>query len=143
MKKLINLLLFIVYLSVLFYLLFFSAYRNGVQGIVDYNFVPFKTITRYFTYSFRLAPTVVTDEFFGNILAFMPFGFYLPVLFSKIKSVGKVAFFSFILSLCVESAQFYFRVGVFDVDDLILNSLGGIIGYSIWVLFNRGRKRLS
>ncbi|WP_048824939.1 VanZ family protein [Bacillus sp. B-jedd] len=130
-------LVFILYLALLFYLLFFSAYRNGVQGIVDYNLIPFKTINRYFHYSFQPGLSMVTDEFFGNILAFLPFGFFLPFLFAKVKSTGLAAGWTFLLSLTVEIAQFIFRVGAFDVDDLILNTIGGSIGYSIWYIFLR------
>lgn len=128
-------LFFFLYLTLLFYLLFFSAYRNGVQGIVDYNLIPFKTINRYFHYSFQPGISMVTDEFFGNILAFLPFGFFLPFLFTKVKSAGLAAGWAFLLSLTVETAQFLFRVGAFDVDDLILNTVGGSIGYSIWYIF--------
>lgn len=123
----IYLILFVSYLSLLCYLLFLSAYRVSVNGLLTYNLVPFKTIVGYFAHFTHLS---LTDQFVGNILAFVPFGFFLPLLSIRLRS-------SFILivgltfgsSLLVEVIQFFTRVGAFDVDDLLLNTIGGIVGY--------------
>jgi glycopeptide antibiotics resistance protein len=125
MKNLIKL-CFLGYMGILFYLLFFSAYRHSVEGIVSYNLIPFKTIILYFQHFNGLA---LTDQFVGNILAFVPFGFLLPLIFSRSVSFLRIFGYSLLLSLTVEVAQLLFRVGAFDVDDLILNGLGGIVGY--------------
>ncbi|WP_316568975.1 VanZ family protein [Neobacillus sp. YIM B06451] len=128
---------FSFYTIVLFYLLFFSAYRTGVKGIIDYNLIPFHTIQRYFSSWNGLGPSLLTDEFFGNILAFLPFGFFIPFLFGKLATWAKIVACSFLLSLSVEIAQFAFRVGAFDVDDLFLNTLGGMIGFGVYALLRR------
>ncbi|WP_053369056.1 VanZ family protein [Bacillus sp. FJAT-27245] len=125
---------FSFYMAVLFYLLFFSSYRTGVKGIVDYNLIPFRTIERYFSSWNGFGPGMATDEFFGNIFAFFPFGFFLPLLFGKLATRARIATCSFMLSLSVETAQFAFAVGAFDVDDLILNTFGGMIGYGMYAL---------
>lgn len=125
---------FTFYMAILFYLLFFSAYRNGVKGIVDYNLIPLHTILRYIN---SWEGFSLTDEFFGNILAFLPFGFFMPLLFGKLDTRARVAAISFFLSLCVECAQFTFRVGAFDVDDLILNTVGGMIGFGFFTWSKR------
>ena len=65
---------------------------------------------------------------FGNVLIFMPFGFFLPMA-SRFRSIFATIFWSFMLSLAVEMFQFITKVGSFDVDDLLLNTLGGIIGH--------------
>ncbi|RDU35864.1 VanZ family protein [Neobacillus piezotolerans] len=122
---------FSFYMTILVYLLFFSAYRNGIKGIVDFNLIPLHTILRYFS---SWEGFSLTDEFFGNILAFLPFGFFMPLLFGKLATRARIAACSFLLSLCVETVQFSFRVGAFDVDDLILNTVGGMIGYGIFAL---------
>ncbi|WP_082686812.1 VanZ family protein [Bacillus sp. FJAT-27445] len=131
---------FSLYLFVLFYLLFFSAYRNGVRGIIAFNLVPFQTIGRYFANFKGLSPWMVTDEFFGNILAFLPFGFFMPFFFQQKKVLKRVALSSFLLSFAVEAAQFTFRVGAFDVDDIILNTIGGAAGYVVWLFLYRRRR---
>lgn len=125
---------FAVYIGTLFYLLFFSAYRKSVEGVVSYNFIPFQTIGQYF-YSFD--GLALTDQFIGNMLAFAPFGFLLPLIF--VMTFTKVLGYSFLLSLSVEFAQFFFRVGAFDVDDLILNVAGGGIGFLGYIVIKKSR----
>ena len=58
---------------------------------------------------------------FGNVIIFMPFGFFLPMA-SKYRSFLAAVFYSFTLSLCVETFQLLTKVGSFDVDDLLLNT---------------------
>ena len=65
----------------------------------------------------------------GNVVAFMPFGFFLPILWQKSGKLLYVTFWSFSFSLVVETIQLVYKVGTFDVDDLFLNTLGGIFGY--------------
>ena len=73
----------------------------------------------------------------GNVAAFLPFGFFLPVFSGRCKKFWRTAFYSFELSLLVELLQLVFRVGSFDVDDLLLNTLGGMAGYGLYRLFVR------
>ncbi len=120
---------FIGYVMVLAYLLFFSQYRNSVQGIVAYNIIPFQSISRYLDnfngFSFRL----MTDNFFGNMLAFYPMGLLLPVLIKRLRNVFSMTGIAFTFSFLVECLQFLFRLGAFDVDDMILNTTGAVVGY--------------
>lgn len=53
----------------------------------------------------------------------------MPVLAKKSNRILTVFLLSFILSLLIETTQLVFKVGSFDVDDLLLNSIGGILGY--------------
>ena len=64
---------------------------------------------------------------YGNILVFIPTG-VLIALSSNKHRISNAAIASFLLSLLLESMQLIFLMGAFDVDDLILNSLGGIVG---------------
>jgi len=59
----------------------------------------------------------------------VPFGFILPLLAKKFQKLSTVAFATFCLSLTFELLQLVFEFGSFDVDDLILNTIGGILGY--------------
>ncbi|WP_186577299.1 VanZ family protein [Aquibacillus kalidii] len=123
---------FSLYLLVLFYLLFFSAYRRGVKGSIDYNIIPFQSIYQYVSGFEKFGLHLLTDNFFGNMLAFVPLGLLLPILFSRMRSSRIVTIFSSLLSVSVETAQLIARVGAFDVDDILLNTVGGIIGYMIF-----------
>ena len=77
-----------------------------------------------------------------NILMFIPFGMYLRYYFKN--SLKKTVLFSFIFSLFLEVTQLtglYFiyphPYRLFDVDDLVINTLGGIIGYFVMGIFMR------
>lgn len=98
------------------------------------SLVPFKTIT---TYLFGKTPNFTYQLFhniLGNIFLFVPFAFLLPICFSKGRTLKESFLYSFLLSTLVELYQFTFRVGVLDVDDVILNVIGGIIGYIVYKL---------
>lgn len=126
-------LLFILYLLFLSYLLFFAYYRQSVI-ILDYNLTPFGTIALYFNLLATGYFHAWFTNFCGNILAFMPFGFLVPLLFKRFYIV-KTIILSSMVSLLVESLQLGFRIGSFDVDDIILNTIGGLCGYLVARIF--------
>ncbi len=128
-KTLLLYICFLSYFSLLLYLLFFSAYRQSVEGEIAYNLVPFRTIGAYFR---SFDGFSLTDPFIGNILAFLPFGFFLPIFWKMVDSIYKAVLWTFALSLSVEGSQFLFRVGAFDVDDLLLNTCGGGLGFGLF-----------
>ncbi|EKN71541.1 hypothetical protein BABA_00865 [Neobacillus bataviensis LMG 21833] len=92
------------------------------------NFIPFKTIYFYlFLADINLNIRIVNLA--GNIIGFVPFGFILPLLAKKFQKLSAVTVATFCLSLTFELLQLVFEFGSFDVDDLILNTIGGILGY--------------
>lgn len=95
----------------------------------SHNFIPFKTITYYLFLANDIKFDIRLENLTGNIIGFVPFGFILPLLLSKFHSFKKIGIATFCLSLTFEILQLIFRFGSFDVDDLILNTLGGMIGY--------------
>ena len=68
------------------------------------------------------------NNLLGNLLGFVPFGFLFPLLLPWFRNFFKILFAGFLLSLFYESAQLLFGLGISDVDDLILNTAGTIIG---------------
>ncbi len=136
--RIIGKILFILYILFLIYFLIFSEqYGREPDGqVYRYNLLPFKEIIRFWTYRYQIGAAATFANLAGNIIIFIPFGFFLP-LASKFRSLATTVFFSFILSLGVEMAQFISHVGSFDIDDLILNTLGGLIGYGLFTLFHR------
>lgn len=130
-QRVISQLVFILYLGVLFYFLFFSE-RYGRTDISDeyhYNLVLFREIKRFYRYREILGMKSVMINLAGNVVAFMPFGFFLPILWPRSGKFLYVAFWSFLFSLVAETIQLVYKIGTFDVDDLFLNTLGGIFGY--------------
>ncbi len=124
-------LLFGLYLVSMIYFLFFaeSMGRTSMGQEYHYNLQPFKEIQRYLTYYDVIGPYTVFLNLAGNILAFVPFGLFFPLLSRRSRSLWKVTLISFEVSLLVELIQLVTRVGSCDVDDMILNTLGGMIGY--------------
>jgi glycopeptide antibiotics resistance protein len=137
--KILEILLFIIYLILLVYFLFFaeSMGRTISNREYSYNLVPFKEIKRFIKYYKELGMTAVLTNIVGNIVCFIPFGFMLPILSTKIRKLILVGLVSFELSIVIEVAQLIFKVGSFDVDDLLLNTLGGMVGFLIYSITNR------
>lgn len=127
----------LTYVIFITYRLFFYAYSNNYRGQmtnVSYNLVLFKTVSNYIQHMNRLGFDILLYNLAGNIAAFMPLGFLLPLAFRGFNAL-KTYMVSFALILLAEVLQFVSRRGVFDVDDLLLNMLGSIIGYGIYKLF--------
>lgn len=78
----------------------------------------------------------VTIDTILNVILFMPLGFFLPLLYKEYKTIGKVTLAGFILSLSIELVQLFGR-GATDINDLITNVIGTIIGYAIYKLFHK------
>lgn len=129
--------LFIIYIIILTYFLFFSeSYgRTGNTGSYRYNLTPFKEIRRFIVYREQLGFYSVLVNVIGNIVAFAPFGFVLPIISQRNRRFLNVALLSLELTLTVETLQLLLKVGIFDVDDLLLNTVGGVLGYLCFALF--------
>ncbi len=135
--------LFAIYMMLLIYFLFFAESYGRAQGLEEYhyNLVPFREIGRYLRYPDVLGTYAVVTNLAGNIIGFLPFGAILPVLKRNLRSFGRILLLSFELSGMIEVAQLLTRVGSFDVDDIILNTLGGVLGYGIFAVCNRLRRK--
>ncbi|MEG0826630.1 MAG: VanZ family protein [Bacilli bacterium] len=127
-KELLNL-LFILYILCLFHVVTFQDVSWSSS-----NFVPFKEMFRY-----EIGSRLFFKNVVGNILMFIPYGFFTSYII-KAKKKSFVLLLILIASITVETTQFW--IGrVFDIDDILLNLLGGIVGYLIYrVLFNLREK---
>ena len=108
--------------------------NEKTQTSDSYNLTLFKEIRRFLLYRNILGWRAVFLNIFGNVLAFMPFGFFLPVIWVRTRHWYITVLLSFAMSLLVETMQLVGKVGSFDVDDLLLNTIGGFAGYIIFVL---------
>ncbi|WP_309484822.1 VanZ family protein [Bacillus aquiflavi] len=104
--------------------------------------MPFKTIT-YYLFLADINLNIRIENIVGNVIGFAPFGLMLPLLSKKFRRLKVVLLATFCLSLTFEIVQLVFHFGSFDVDDLILNTLGGVLGYIPTKLFMNSRKKLS
>lgn len=97
-----------------------------VQGFSRANFVLFSTINKYIN---RLDNWHAFKNIVGNIVLFIPLGFFIPLVSKNTKRFIRTMFNSFLFILFIESAQLITNIGSFDVDDFLLNMIGALIGY--------------
>ena len=128
-----------VYIIVLLFLVF-GADRME-QSDYHYNLVLFSEIKRFVKYRDVVGYYVFFANVVGNFVVFMPFGFLVPILGRKKRKFWFTALASFELSLSVECIQLITKTGCFDVDDIFLNTIGGILGYLVYALMQRKRDR--
>ena len=137
-------LLFIIYMCVLVYVVFFAEAmgRTPQDGYV-YNLTPLKEIKRFMKYIWDndALGRAARLNIFGNIIAFIPFGIYLPYTSESKLGFISTVLYTFSLSLTIELVQLITKVGSCDVDDIILNALGGGIGYILWYIYTKLRKK--
>lgn len=94
------------------------------------NFIPFKEMFRY-----EFGSQLFFKNVIGNMIMFIPYGFFASYIL-KVKKPTTVFLLTFIVSLTIEITQSL--IGrVFDIDDIFLNIIGGIIGYVLFYLTNR------
>ena len=94
-----------------------------------YNLELFKEIRRFWEYRDQVGMFAMFTNLLGNVVIFVPVGFFMPMA-SRYR-----------LSLCVETFQLLTKVGSFDVDDLLLNTIGGLVGYLIFSMCAAVRRR--
>ena len=135
--------LFILYLILLLYFLFFSEElgRAAAGRTYSYNLKPFKEILRFWNNRESLGMLAVVLNLAGNVMAFMPFGAILPVLSRPARGAFQITMLSLEFSFLIECFQLMLRVGSFDVDDMILNTLGGFLGYLVFAVCDKMRRK--
>jgi glycopeptide antibiotics resistance protein len=122
-----------LYLLLLTYLTFFSKFYGRTIKHRSINIIPMRTISEFLTCGYGTRAVMVNLA--GNIVAFMPMGFLLPMVFSKLDKLYKVLIASFLASFIIEMLQYTAGVGASDVDDVILNVVGAAVGWLVHRLF--------
>ncbi len=113
-------LIFILYILSLYYIVTYQDTNYGTN-----NFIPFKEIFRY-----KITSKLFIRNVLGNIILFVPLGIFLSY-YIKLKNMFPCLILSILISSCIEFIQA--KIGrTLDVDDIILNMLGGILGYFIY-----------
>lgn len=102
-------------------------FRFG-ESFGDANLVPFKTISRYA--AGEQGWFIAGLNLFGNILPFVPIGLLVGAANRTLNWQGALAL-AVAVGCAIEGAQLILRVGVFDIDDVILNAAGVMAGYGL------------
>ena len=132
--------MFVVYAIAMAYFLFFRHSFN-VGGTywehisMNINIVPFYTIKQNLYLILKqsnpyLVPHAIIN-LLGNIIGFIPFGILLPLLLKRARTFKRFFFYAISGIVLIELIQLFTLRGSFDIDDLILNMLGSLIGYMI------------
>ena len=124
---------FIIYLINLTYQLFLNPALRHVKVISSVNISPLKTIFLYYTtYTRHTLPIKnIILNMIGNVMLFMPFGYFVYVLFKPMRSFQPYFFFFLFMIVGVEVIQYIWKVGSADIDDIILNMSGVLILYIV------------
>ena len=123
----------ILYLVVLFDLTLFRFYQPGASA----NLVPFRTIAL----DLHKGGWEMVVNFVGNVVVFLPMGLLVPTLWRGRSPLLRVAVACLTLSTLIESLQFASGRRVADVDDVILNVAGGVLGGLVWIGLGGGHRR--
>lgn len=134
---------FLIYILILFKIVLFKY-----SGIIDFisgnkisfrslNIIPFKMFLTLRNEIESMGFIWAISNSLGNLLIFAPFGYLIPIVFKKINNISSIIVTSFSLSLFLELSQYILSIGSADIDDIILNTLGGIAGYLIYKLISK------
>ena len=107
----------------------FGGTHEGVP-----NFIPFKTILPYLIGEKGLLIGAI--NIVGNIILLVPVGLLMPYVFSAVN-LKKSFVFAILSGMLIEGMQSLLHVGIFDIDDVILNGLGYLIGYWTYLMLSR------
>ena len=141
MKRKLPLILFLLYSAIMLWMLFDRDRYDPTQTyqsqlLAHLNLIPFRTNWTYIqlligpsTFS-QLRHAVIC--LFGNILTFIPLGFFLPRLWTHLRTLPRTLLTGGIIVLCIELLQLLTLTGSCDIDDLLLNLPGIALGYALF-----------
>lgn len=111
-----------------------QLYIQHLEGIRSINLIPFSTIFSYLAISNEQVSNwnqVSLINLLGNVLVFVPFGFFLPLIWRPFRKFSKLCWMSISIPLFIEITQLFIGRST-DIDDVILNALGIIFGFGLY-----------
>jgi glycopeptide antibiotics resistance protein len=143
-KKVLNIAFYVIaafYAFMMMDLLFRFNYMFEAGRVIQrsYNLIPFKTILEFVGENSRVSSSYAASNILGNIILFIPCGVYLRAI-PKQGRFTKSLLMMLIVTVAIESIQFAFGLGACDIDDVILNCVGGAIGIAGYALLGKALK---
>ncbi|MEE1008040.1 MAG: VanZ family protein [Agathobacter sp.] len=122
----------------------FFFYVNMENANASVNLIPFNSLREFFVENNSVDGwgNVAVLNILANLLFFVPLGFLIPLLWEKLRPFKKVLLISFLITLFIEIIQ-YFIGRSSDIDDIMLNVAGSILGYGIYILVSKFLARKS
>lgn len=134
--------LFVIYLVILCYHLFLSEmWGRRSMGMYRYNLTPLKEIARYLNNIKIIGLPWVLINVLGNIIGFIPFGMFVKAFLKGERKFLSTILLGLIFTCSIELIQLITKVGICDIDDVILNTLGVFIGGLININRSKAHKR--
>lgn len=129
--------LFIIYIIALFKIILFKEIPltdifKSYRKMRSINLIPFKSIFEFIAISGQGDAFTSVANVLGNLIVFVPLGYLVPSIFKRCSKIINVVVVTAGLSLSFEVCQYVLGIGSSDIDDVILNTLGGLIGYAIY-----------
>lgn len=121
---------FIIYIMTLFYVVTFQDVSWSSS-----NFIPFKEMFRY-----EFGTKLFFKNVLGNMILFVPYGFFVAY-FLKLQKPLTMFGMTLLASLTIEFTQM--SIGrVFDIDDILLNIVGGLLGFFLYSILEKMKDKL-
>lgn len=143
-KRELVLFIFVAYISAVFSVTIAPASLSGISEQVasSINFIPVMHTYKFYISTLADPSGVNTakalENIIGNLLLFIPFGMMLPCISPKFKKLQNIVAATFCCSLLIEFCQvilgYFDTYRTADIDDIILNTVSGVIG---WLIFTR------
>lgn len=105
------------------------------------NFTPLKTILLYYEQLNGPLANIAFYNLAGNIVLFIPFGFFIPLLWKKFRGWVIIHVVAFGIPLFIECTQYFIGRSI-DVDDVLLNAIAIVIGFVLYKVMQRIRKMM-
>ncbi|KRL68276.1 VanZ family protein [Companilactobacillus versmoldensis] len=139
-----------VFAFYVFLLYFLTVFRDGYfpwqfklywdLPLSDVNFTPLVETFKL------LNGTSILDflyNLYGNIMWFVPMGFFIPALLEKNRGFIRVVIIGALISVSIETFQFLLQTGVSDIDDVISNTIGTAIGFLLYFICHIVKKHVK
>lgn len=139
-KYLVNILIAgscIVYLVILYYFTIGKSPAGPVNVSTRIvNLIPFRTIAEYISFIVHGGGkrNIAILNLAGNILLTIPLAVYIAYFIRPFRKLWKVVCVSLAVIIAIELTEYITGRGTLDIDDVILNLVGAIIGYGFWKL---------
>jgi glycopeptide antibiotics resistance protein len=104
---------------------------NSIQ-FATVNIIPFRTILYYLTIGNKCDTSIIIHNLLGKVILFIPWGILLPLTFKKIRTYKDVTIVTAIVVLLIQIIRTIFPIGVADIDNVILYTLGSIAGFALY-----------
>ena len=129
--------LFLSYLLSVIYLTLFT-FNHYVYG-KSVNLIFFDSIKLMLASKDLL---LIIKNILGNLILFFPLGFFLPILRKRFRKFWTILGIGFFSSLLIEACQYEFAQRIFDVDDILLNTIGAIVGWIFYKFLNSIKEKI-